>query len=101
VVVALGTAVSGGGDLATVVSRALGTGGRWTARGWAWLTAGLAVLALLAAIAIAAWTGTMHGEVSLSAVLLGFALLIAGIGLRTRQDGGGLRLSSLALTWSR
>jgi hypothetical protein len=76
------------GDLAAVVSHALEwAGARWTARSWAWLTAGLAVLALLTAIAMAVWTHTVQGEVGLSAVLLGFALLVAGVGLRARQDG--------------
>jgi hypothetical protein len=93
----LGREARGAGGAAAIVGRAVHeAGGRWTPGSWAWLTAGLAVLALLAAIAIAAWTETVQGEVGLSALLLAFALLIAGFGLRARQ-GPPPRAALLAL----
>jgi hypothetical protein len=86
------------GDVAAMVGRAVyGAGGRWTPRSWAWLTAGLAVLALLTALAIAAWTETVQGEVGLAALLLAFALLTAGVGLRGRRDRPSPRAALMAL----
>jgi hypothetical protein len=77
----------GPGELAASVGRAVDdTGGQWTPHSWAWLIAGVAVLALLTAVAIAAWTDTVHGEIGLSALVLAFALLTAGLGLRTRPN---------------
>jgi hypothetical protein len=88
----------GPGELAAVLGRAVDeTGGRWTPQGWAWLLAGLAVLALLTAVVIAVWTDTVHDAIGPSALVLAFALLMASLGLGRRPDRSSLRAVTTAL----
>jgi type VII secretion integral membrane protein EccD len=75
-------------ELSATVGQAVAGGApRWTRQGTAWVIAGLAVLTLAAAVAIAVRTGSVHDETALAALLLAFALLAAGVALRSRRDG--------------
>jgi hypothetical protein len=85
---------------ATVEGAVAGGGAPWTQLSTAWLIAGLAVLTLLAAVAIAVRTKAVGPEAGLAALLLAGAVLAAGAGLRSRRRRPSARPALLALVVS-
>jgi hypothetical protein len=88
-------------EVSTTVQGAVAGGGApWTQLSTAWLIAGLAVLALLAAVAIAVGTRAVRPEAGLAALLLAGLVLAAGAGLRSRRRRPSARPALLALVAS-